>query len=393
MGSRTNAGSLRRLLDTLLLVAFVAALAMPAAVMTMGPRGGDVAVTGEKLAPLPSLPRGGRAWAELPGGLRAWFRDRFGLRQLLIHWNAKLQVHALGVTSSPQVVLGRDRWLYYAGERNVEDYRAVDPFSASDLEKYRVAIEHWHAFLDARGIPLVLVVAPNKSTVYPEHLPAWMTRVGPETRTDQLVRHLRERSGIEVLDLRPWVIEAKTWGPPLFFRTDTHWNALGAFAGYRGLATRLATIFPRVRVPEAAEYELRIHPAPGGDMARFLALPELDDEAVSLVPATPAPDRGAGAEAQAKLQDMRYVSRGATDRAGAPIVRALIFHDSFAGALMPYLGDLFGHAEYRWSRKFDYDLVEREHPEVVVFEVVERALMAWTPDPPPEQPAGASAAR
>jgi hypothetical protein len=59
-------------------------------------------------------------------------------------------------------------------------------------------LESWRTFLIERarryrevGAKYVFVVAPNKESIYPEHLPPWIgPRVGP-TRLDQLMAHMK----------------------------------------------------------------------------------------------------------------------------------------------------------------------------------------------------------
>ena len=53
-----------------------------------------------------------------------------------------------------------------------------------------------------------------------------------------------------------------------------------------------------------------------------------------------------------------------------------MFRDSFATWLIPLLSENFSRVLYSWQYTFDSELVEREHPDVVIQEMVERALMA-----------------
>jgi hypothetical protein len=59
--------------------------------------------------------------------------------------------------------------------------------------------------------------------------------------------------------------------------------------------------------------------------------------------------------------------------------RAVMFRDSFATWLIPLLSENFSRILYSWQYTFDYDLVERERPDVVIQEMVERALMEDSP--------------
>ena len=61
--------------------------------------------------------------------------------------------------------------------------------------------------------------------------------------------------------------------------------------------------------------------------------------------------------------------------------RAVIFRDSFTSALVPFLSEHFSRAVYLWQNDFDADVVTREHPDVVIQEIVGRHLYNFIPSP------------
>ena len=62
--------------------------------------------------------------------------------------------------------------------------------------------------------------------------------------------------------------------------------------------------------------------------------------------------------------------------------RAVIFHDSFALSLVRFLSEHFSRVAYSWQDTFDPVVIERERPQVVIQEHVERSLMAPVPMDP-----------
>ena len=70
-----------------------------------------------------------------------------------------------------------------------------------------------------------------------------------------------------------------------------------------------------------------------------------------------------------------------TEIPGASLPRAVIFRDSFASRLAPYLSEHFSRAVYLWQNDFDSDAIEREHPDVVIQEIVSRHLYVFSPSP------------
>ena len=52
-----------------------------------------------------------------------------------------------------------------------------------------------------------------------------------------------------------------------------------------------------------------------------------------------------------------------------------MFRDSFATWLIPLLSEHFQRIVFSWQYTLERELVEREHPDVVIQEMHERALM------------------
>jgi alginate O-acetyltransferase complex protein AlgJ len=61
--------------------------------------------------------------------------------------------------------------------------------------------------------------------------------------------------------------------------------------------------------------------------------------------------------------------------------RAVIFRDSFVSPLVPFLSEHFSRAVYLWQNDFDAGVVETEHPDVVIQEIVGRHLYNFIPSP------------
>lgn len=74
----------------------------------------------------------------------------------------------------------------------------------------------------------------------------------------------------------------------------------------------------------------------------------------------------------------------ATECTGADLPRAVVFRDSFFVALIPLLSEHLSRALYIWHCPFDATIIERERPQLVIEEAVERRL--WLDPPPPGVP-------
>jgi hypothetical protein len=368
---------LRFLTDVALIVGFLVAVALPLADILVGLDPTPALTEKRRLAPPPRLGPGEMVSVSYIGALEGWWNDNFGFRRALVRQYSRLQL-AFGLSPTKSVILGKAGWLFFAEDDALASYRALRPFTAEELEVWRRRIERRRDWLAARGIRFLVVVAPNKETIYPEFMPEALNRVRPTTRMDQLAAHLKARSSVELLDLRGPLREGKRRSV-LYLRTDTHWNDRGSLLVSREIVGRLSAWFPRLRpLPESA-FEPVAHDGWSGDLVAMLSLEgHLRESRLELRPLRARLARPAAVEMpQAEAQ--RTVS--ATETGDPTLPRAVMFHDSFGVRLIPFLSEHFARIVYSsgpadWRRNFDPQLVERERPQVVIQEIAERLLVA-----------------
>src|SRR5439155_13611260 len=123
--------------------------------------------------------------------------------------------------------------------------------SCQPTRVFKKALRRWGRFLQvirASGRRTILLLAPDKSTIYPEHLPK---RIRPfncalsgKRRFWNLVEH---HAPAGVIGLRRAVLaeKARRGSTPVYWRKDTHWNTLAAV---RLLVTALDKLGGPVRV-------------------------------------------------------------------------------------------------------------------------------------------------
>ena len=388
---------LHRAWNRILIAIFVAAIVLPG-VGTALHLDRETA-TGEKreLAPFPALHFDRASLSAFPDGFTKYFEDNFAFRTRLVRWQAAIRLNALHVSPSPTVVAGGNGFLFYADDGAIEDYVDEKPFTREELESWRLTLQHTQDWLRGRGISYVFVIAPDKHAIYPELFPASVRRLHDESRMDALVAYLRASSTVNVLDLRPALMAARS-RERLYHRTDTHWNDRGAFVGYQQIASRLG-LQP---APRSAFETTDVRTA-GRDLAGMLGLTDvLSEDDLRL---TPRNGRRARIVEPAHPNEFYEDARIVTEIPDASLPRAVIFRDSFASALVPFLSEHFSRAVYLWQNNFDPAVVDQEHPTVVIQEWVGRHLSnQWpydavadlprAPAPPPAvQQAATGAAR
>ncbi|HZS36691.1 MAG TPA: hypothetical protein VFF06_07695, partial [Polyangia bacterium] len=321
----------------------------------------------------------------LPAKFAAHYSDQFGLRDTLLHWHALIKLRLFGVSPVPgNVVVGRDGWLYFGG-CEPDEFRRLAPLTGAELDAWTRSLEERRDWLAAHGSRFLFVVAPNKSTIYPEHYPAALAPASAASRLDQLLEHLRAHSTVEVLDLRPALL-ARKQEERVYDVTDSHWNQRGAEAACEAIAAALHRWFPSVNPIPRSAYDAAVEHWPvGGDLSRMIALPdEFTEEALLLRPRTPprAHDAGSAAIPWRRDADPDWKWPLAFETNTPSLPRAVILRDSFAARLHPFLSEHFQRSVYLFTDNFDTRLLESEKPDVVIEEMVERHLMRRPPPAP-----------
>jgi hypothetical protein len=309
----------------------------------------------------------------------AAFSDRFRSRNALIALQHAVVV--LGLHSSPvaNVVIGRDGWLYFGGEDGHaldRHYRGTMPYPQSLVDELAAEIERRRAFLAARGIAYVVAIAPDKSTIYPEHLPAWVTRMAGPTPLERASRALAANRALHFVDLRPVLMKAKR-DAQVYYRTDSHWNFLGATAAYEAIIAEVQRAVGAHRLAEAAPAEQPPY-KPGvdiyrGDLAGMLGVRGRYVEA-DIAPLSKV--LGNAAQRCAQRVDKDEFPGFEFYRCPRKTLKLVMYRDSMAIPLIPLLSENFGRAVYVSSRQLDPALIEREKPDVVIEEMVERSINA-----------------
>jgi hypothetical protein len=375
----------QRLSNALLVLVFLAAICVPLLATMGGVEGGDEIEENRDLAAFPRVTRTWASVAAFPSGFDLWFTDHFAFRKYLVQWFGESRYFWLGVSPSPSVVLGKDGFLFFGIDESIDDYANVRPFTEREIANWRDAIVRLRDWCERRGMAYVFTIAPDKYLVYPEEFPESVHRIGPTSRSDELYSALSDTR--VVADIRPVLSHAKAQ-ERLYYLTDTHWNDRGAFAAYQTIINAVHAQNPRV--PAAwprSDFEPVSKEIEGQDLAGMMGLTYvLHEDALTLVPKRP---RLARIIEPIGANPRESIGRLITEIPGSTLPRAVVFRDSFTNGLVPYLSEHFSRVVYLWQNDVDADVIESEHPDVVIQEIVGRHLYSFVPTPSliPSEPA------
>lgn len=316
----------------------------------------------------------------LTGEFERAFADRFGGRRVLLRLHHRAMVDVFGVSPAPNVMIGRDGWLYFLGEdgKSLEQhYRGTLPIGDAEIAAVVGELKRRQQFLASLGIAHVVTIVPDKFTIYPEHLPRWVGAPKTPTPMERLIAALKADGTVRVVDLGPPLREAKA-RHRLYYASDSHWNLLGAAVGYDAIMREVQRALPPGTLAAIAPAAMPPY-APGvdfyaGDLARQVGFSPRYREPDYAPFAKLLGDPGARCGRRADTGADEAFEIYACARSGLP--RAIVYRDSMAIPLIPLLSENFSRVVYVSSQRLDPALILREKPDIVIEEMVERTLLA-----------------
>ena len=260
---------------------------------------------------------------------------------------------------------GRDGYLFH------RDHDALDQLSATivlrqrQLATWTEALEARLAWCDQHRTAVRFMVIPEKHVVYEDKLPRF-ARVSPRRPAMQLLARLQGRLRDRVLyPLEE--LKAAARSQSTYFKTDTHWNAHGAYVAYRAL---IESLRGEIALETVAEEDLQFKERSFvGDLGVRYAN-ERGEKRAALVPN----------DTHKLVYQNHNFGRGAihiyeNERRDLPT--CVLFRDSFSNSLIPYLMHGFSSIVAVSSLSCHFDLLEQQKPDVVLFVSIERFVATF----------------
>jgi len=291
------------------------------------------------------------------------FNNNFIFRDSLIRLEYWTRYNLLRESVFPQVLLGKDGWMYYTNEGNLDYYQRVKPLTEEQSGAIRSNIETIQRELTKEGIAFLFVIAPNKESIYPQYLPDGLARAENPAWADQIATSL-DGTDVNVLDLRAVMLEAAKQAP-VYFKTDTHWNPVGARDAYDAILTNLQPGFPILRPHPLSDFD-QVTETSSGDLAALIHLKgEVNEPFTALHARFDKPSLGLKNPPAGQM---------ITVMPDPALPKAVIFRDSFFNGLQPFTSEHFSRCVYVSDMRVDRGLIAEEKPDIVILEVAERYL-------------------
>jgi alginate O-acetyltransferase complex protein AlgJ len=310
-----------------------------------------------------------------PKAYEAYYNDHFPFRPELIHMNTVANFFLFHKSPSPEdVALGTNGWFYLAQKEKLV-FNGKFTLNTKQLIDLANELKRRAVLLNEMGTRFYVVFAPMKQEIYPEFLPPDYTRCPDGTVTDKIILMIQKCKGVNLIDLRKPLLEAKQFGR-LYNKTDNHWNKLGSYYAYRAIIDVVRKDFPAIKPIELSDIRFKDTLIASGNLAIMTDLSDYLKE-VDIKPYLSHPVAKPGLMAGYKPlnywenpDDFEIVR----ETGDSSLPKALVIRDSFTNALMPYLNESFRKTVYifdAWRYDYNETIVEHEKPDLVFLIIYE----------------------
>ncbi len=279
------------------------------------------------------------------------FTERLYFRKSLIAFNTDLTAWITGNSyiESTQVLLGKNGWLFYKTENDghpIYDYMGINYFTDAELSAMANNLTAMRNYFESEGIEFVIMGIPNKENVFPEYMPGTIPKVNEESRADQVAEYLWQNTDLNyVFPKEQFLTEKEKY--QIYYKTDTHWNQIGAFVG---LQTMFSQLYGTYADPGSVSF-VETGYGYAGDLASIAGIME-----------------------DYSTDTLYAFDVSSVDQAQYRDEVVLIVGDSFSGFLsvvaQPYYKEVYAVR----TGEFQMSMLEEYQPDVIIWESVERYI-------------------
>lgn len=283
-----------------------------------------------------------------------YFSDHFAFRQQLVTLDGHMKATVFGTSANSGVIIGKDGWLYYS--ETADDFLNVNTIDSRGISNIVHNISLMNEFCEDKGVKFLFTVAPNKNSVYPEHMPFNYIESDRKGNYELLFDKLTD--DIPHCDMKE-TLKNTSSNMPLYHKEDTHWNNLGAYAGHAKLMNMLGK-----EVCPAGNWSIRNDRQ--GDLAAMVYPADKPDDTQYYT------DYQFTYQYQGRFRALDDISIKTLCEGKDGSL--LMYRDSYGEAILPFMAECFGAAEFSRSVPYRMDYIESAGIDTVILEIVERNI-------------------
>lgn len=320
----------------------------------------------KELAKLPDVKKEGSWNLDFLSELGTYFEDHFAGRQYLVSVDSWIESLFFQKTNIDNVIVGKHGWLFYKDSLN--DYQGKEILSDRSIYNIAYNMKVMQNKVEAEGHKFVFTIAPNKNSLYGEHMPYTYSFQYSDVNNRRLLEKELEKQSVNYADLYGLFSgEQET----LYLKKDSHWNNKGALLAYNALCDKAGWEHEDYR---NCEYEIKKDYV--GDL-NSMVYPLLEQ-----------PEENYHYHMDTKYQ---YVNKGNYEKVEESTVSVedaivqtsnkdgkgslVMYRDSFGNTLLPFMANAFEDGYFFKTTPYNTELhMKQYNPDVVIVEKVERKL-------------------
>jgi len=290
-----------------------------------------------------------------------YFNDHVAFKNEIRKIRSSILYQGFHTAADSRVIYGKNGWLFYNSSvsqdaDSIDDYRNFSSYSRVELDEIKNNLENNRDQLNKKKIDFYILILPNKENVYSDYMPDMIKRNKDrkESKTELLLNYLEDSSDLNIVYPKQILVQSRR-EYDTYFKYDTHWNPYGAYLGVIDLMKKIDSEFvvPKGKISNGTG---------SGD----LALMNLTDQLTDVFPVVDNFLEDIEYTCNSDMQLDECSSNGVYDQT------ILFVGDSFRTATIPYLAKLFHHSIFLHHSIYDSNVIDRYHPDIVVYEAVER---------------------
>lgn len=306
-----------------------------------------------------------------------YFSEHFAFRQELVTLDSKLHAEIMGTSSDDDVIVGKDGWLYYAPTS--DDFMNINTLSDRAISNINHNLQLLGQYCADNNSWFTVVVAPNKNSIYPEYMPYNYIQTDSEDNYSKLLAAAEEQKELwsksltssnseteiprfyNFIDMKSVLLEKKANSSvPIYHKTDTHWNNIGALAARDSLLS----------LSDATNGFFDSYWKSANDWSGDLAEMLYPSDTASDTQYYSSYEFSYDYVGRFKGLDELEIQTTCEGKSGS----LLMYRDSFGEAILPFMADSFGSAAFSRSVPYRTESIADGTAETVILEIVERNI-------------------
>ena len=169
-----------------------------------------------------------------------YFNDHIPFRNELTKLKNLIDLLMFNNYISKDVLIGNNKWLFYKRFNVIEKCIGIKKYyyTKSDLEKMKFYLQMFNRELTKLNIDFFLMIAPYKEEIYYEYLPYYLKNTTEKTYIDEFIEYITNNTNIKIIYPKKLLLNYKN-KYQLYYKYDNHWNALGAYIGFKELINKI----------------------------------------------------------------------------------------------------------------------------------------------------------